>query len=1313
MRPENPSRDNTLPKLRIWQQNLNTSHIALHSLINSKIAEDWDILALQEPPIDQLGNTRANTRWRVVYPTTKLAQGAKPRAVTFINSRISTNSWEQVPFPSADVVVTRVRTAKGTYTLFNIYNDCKHDRTIGELNVFLAANIRNIRPTERDQMIWLGDFNRHHPLWDEERNHHLFTPTALASAQKLLELVADYGLVQVLPKGTPTLQSSSTGNWTRPDNVFCTEAALEDVVECDASPENRGPNTDHVPILTSLETALTPSTSPPSFNYREVDWKKFNSTLQTELRAIGPPTTIANEQDFQNKARGVEMALRRTLEKEVPKTKPHPHNKRWWTKELTTLRNELKTLSKASFTFRAIRDHPCHSLRKSKAKIYEKAIQDAKKTHWRDWLEEANNEDLWIANGYISRPYGDGSKTRIPTLKGTNDEGEETVLSSNEDKSKAFARALFPPPPPRSSVPHAYDYPDPAARWSQITKDQLMRTIKGLSPYKAPGPDGVANIVFQRSPILSDYLLPLFNAVFTLKTYYDPWRESITVILRKPGKPDYTTPKAYRPIALLNTTAKLLSAVVADRTSYILEKHQLLPAAHFGGRPGRSTEDSLLLLETTIRHAWRQKQVVSALFLDIEGAFPNAVTDRLLHNMKKRRLPPEIVHYTERLLSNRKTKIRFDDYESDWFPIRNGIGQGDPLSMILYVIYSSDLADTAKGKKELTLAFVDDTAFIAIGKTFADTHATLVDMMEREGGGYDWSNKHNSRFETSKFALMDFTLSRTKNRPPLTLRDSTITPTANHKFLGVILDQELRWKTHAAQAIAKGMKQALLLRRLSATSWGIPLKLMRQLYQSVVVPKVMYAASVWLQPTYTGDHSSKTRGSKGVAKRILTIQRTAALAATGALKTTPTDALLAHADILPAPLLIQHTLYRATLRLSSLPETHPLHSHVNRIARTNVKRHRAALHRLIHDLNVSPKEIETINPCPIPPSALPSHTTVIATSKKEAIEDLRKVTDRTLVFTDGSCTGGQVGAAAVMYVDHQHVATLRYHLGHESKHTVFEAEAAAMLLAAQLLRTRNETTYPVTILVDNQAVIRSSERPSAKPGHHLLLHFRSSIRKTLNRQELTRKDVTIRWIAGHMEVEGNERADREAKTAATRPDSSSPLKDLPPPLRNQLPQSVSALKQLHTARLKTLWTREWKSSPRYHRITAIDPQLPSSSFTKLAALLPKKQTGTYIQLRTGHIPLNSYLHRFKRSDSPNCLQCGEDRPENVHHYIFQCPRYDRERHILRNALGRDANSMAFLLSNKVAQTHLFKYISATKRLQHTHGETPRQNANAR
>ena len=116
-------------------------------------------------------------------------------------------------------------------------------------------------------------------------------------------------------------------------------------------------------------------------------------------------------------------------------------------------------------------------------------------------------------------------------------------------------------------------------------------------------------------------------------------------------------PKAYRPIALLNTMAKLLSALTADRVSHVLETHNLLPSTHFRGRPGRSTTDSLHLLESTVRHVWRQGKVVSALFLDIEGTFPNAVTDRLLHNMRMRRLPAEVINYMELLLRGRKTRL--------------------------------------------------------------------------------------------------------------------------------------------------------------------------------------------------------------------------------------------------------------------------------------------------------------------------------------------------------------------------------------------------------------------------------------------------------------------------------------------------------------------------------------------------------------------------------------------------------------------------------------------------------------------------------
>ena len=82
--------------------------------------------------------------------------------------------------------------------------------------------------------------------------------------------------------------------------------------------------------------------------------------------------------------------------------------------------------------------------------------------------------------------------------------------------------------------------------------------------------------------------------------------------------------------------------------------------------------------------------MVSVLFLDIEGAFPNAVTDRLIHNMRKRRIPRCYTDFVKKLLTGRETRLRFDDFLSDPIPIDNGVGQGDPISMIVYLFYNTD-----------------------------------------------------------------------------------------------------------------------------------------------------------------------------------------------------------------------------------------------------------------------------------------------------------------------------------------------------------------------------------------------------------------------------------------------------------------------------------------------------------------------------------------------------------------------------------------------------------------------------------------------
>ena len=55
------------------------------------------------------------------------------------------------------------------------------------------------------------------------------------------------------------------------------------------------------------------------------------------------------------------------------------------------------------------------------------------------------------------------------------------------------------------------------------------------------------------------------------------FRTAITVVLKKPRKPSYSDPAAYRPIALLNTLGKVLEAIIARRISNLAERYNLLP----------------------------------------------------------------------------------------------------------------------------------------------------------------------------------------------------------------------------------------------------------------------------------------------------------------------------------------------------------------------------------------------------------------------------------------------------------------------------------------------------------------------------------------------------------------------------------------------------------------------------------------------------------------------------------------------------------------------------------------------------------------
>ena len=714
--------------LKLWQHNINKSRLCQHDLISSGKLTRWDIdiVALQEPSINGFGQTVASKDWKTIYPSTHAKNPEDTRSVILIRDNILTDEWEQIEFPSGDVTAMRIKGNWGKLTIFNIYNDCTHDNTLELLTNYHRRNIKellgNAETQHKRHLMWVGDFNRHHPCWDSMSNNNLFTKEALEKAENLIQLVAEVGLDLALPAGTPTHEHNVTKRWSRLDHVFITEHTLESITQCEALPAEQGLNTDHFPIITNIDLDVELTPKKEISNFRDVDWDKFREKLGERINTWGVPNFIKSQKMLDKECDRLTNALQETIDEVVPNIILGPQAKRWWTRELTNLRKTMIRNRRKASKARGKRDNTAWDQFKEARREFGRELEKTKKNHWHDWLEKATDPDLWTAHKYINAPPGDCGKTRIPDLTYTDERGQQRA-STNEEKGKILAKTFFPDKPLTSTEGTRGKMPNPICKADLISRDQIARALKRLRPYKAPGPDRIPNVVLTKcADLIENRLWYIFTAIIEKGWYYAPWKKFTTVVLRKPGKPRYDVPKAYRPIALLNTMGKVLTSIVAEQLTYYTEKFELLPPLHFGGRPARTTSDAIQYLVYIIKDAWRKKQVTSVLFLDIEGAFPNAVNEKLIANLTRRRVPSAIVQFVNNMLKGRVTRLKFDDHESGNISIDNGIGQGDPLSMVLYQYYNADLLDVPTTPAEHAAAYVDDTILVATAKTFEDTN---------------------------------------------------------------------------------------------------------------------------------------------------------------------------------------------------------------------------------------------------------------------------------------------------------------------------------------------------------------------------------------------------------------------------------------------------------------------------------------------------------------------------------------------------------------------------------------------------------------
>jgi hypothetical protein len=125
---------------------------------------------------------------------------------------------------------------------------------------------------------------------------------------------------------------------------------------------------------------------------------------------------------------------------------------------------------------------------------------------------------------------------------------------------------------------------------------QALTNTKNTSP----GGDKITYIMLKYlPPNFTKIMLHFYNQPFTKTQFPKLWRNVIVIPIPKPNK-DHHVPDSYRPLSLTSHLFKTFEKMPNTRLRWLLDKQGKLDPAQSGFRPGRSTIDNLVQLETKV-----------------------------------------------------------------------------------------------------------------------------------------------------------------------------------------------------------------------------------------------------------------------------------------------------------------------------------------------------------------------------------------------------------------------------------------------------------------------------------------------------------------------------------------------------------------------------------------------------------------------------------------------------------------------------------------------------------------------------------------
>jgi hypothetical protein len=602
-----------------------------------------------------------------------------------------------------------------------------------------------------------------------------------------------------------------------------------------------------------------------------------------------------------------------------------PRSKKWWSEDCTKARDNWWEEDSAE-----TRAEYCRTLKETKRKFFDDRIKDiaeTKKRPWdlMDWVKERKNPPCEAIqfNGQPCHELPQLWDALHGTYNAANDRPVDTSILD--------------------------DLPDePVREWPVFSSLELRQALEACSAHSAPGPDHVTWThlkLIMSEPECERVILTLANACIITGHWPKHFKDSLSVIIPKPGKESYDTPKSFRPIVLLNTLGKLVEKMISNRFQFDMIKHDLVDPNQMGGVRQRSTEDAGLFLTHLVRTGWASGLQTSVLAFDIAQFFPSINHEFLLAVLRKQGFHPMVVSFFESYLVERHTTYVWNNFTSDPRRADVGVGQGSALSPVLSALIMAPIMKLYRMRESIgstLISYVDDGTVVVQAREIATNcivlyhaYATLVVLCTAAGLAMEHSKTelfHFTRAHKGWDQSLDLGFAPFTGNTPLK-------PKKFWRYLGFFFDRRLTFQEHFRFYTTKSLTTVMAMRMLGNSARGLTPKNKRILYRACVMPIATYGHRLWY-----------FEGAKnvGVLKSLTSMQRKAACWITGAFCTSPTGGTECLAGLPPIKLHLRKLSQQAVFRTATLSDTHPLRSLMPEEFRGGAKPHLGAachLHR--------------------------------------------------------------------------------------------------------------------------------------------------------------------------------------------------------------------------------------------------------------------------------------------------------------------------------------------------------------------------------